>query len=384
MKILLYSHFWTPSVGGVETVASELAAGLARAGSEKTERFEVTLVTDTAAGAFDDRSVPFRVVRQPSLGTWLRELRAADIAELEGPALLPQFLAWILRKRVVLRHHAYQSVCPNGLLIVQTDRSLCPSHFMAGNYARCVDCNAANMSRSASRRSLWLTFPRRWLAKRATANVSVSQYVANTVHLTHSSVIWNGVPVVPAAAAITATAPVRFAFVGRLVHEKGVQVLLRAAAILAREDRPFEVIVIGDGPEREKLESLVRELQVSLHVRICGAKRGEDLDAALEGVAAVAMPSLWAETFGLAAVEQMMRGRATIVSDFAGLAEAVGDTGLKFPMGDADALAACMRRIIEDPSLAARLGAAARKRAETQLTAAQMCEKTATLYDSIR
>ena len=163
-----------------------------------------------------------------------------------------------------------------------------------------------------------------------------------------------------------------------------MQVLLRAAAMLAGEGRAFEVIVIGDGPERAPLESLVRELQVGAHVRFCGAKRGKDLDAALEGVAAVAMPSLWAETFGLAAVEQMMRGRATIVSDFAGLAEAVGDTGLKFPMGDADALAACMRQIIEDPSLAARLGAAARKRAETQLTAAQMCEKTATLYDSIR
>ena len=384
MKILLYSHFWAPSLGGVETVASELSAGLARAEPAKAKRFEVTLVTDTAAGAFDDRSVPFRVVRQPSLGTWLSELRAADIVELEGPALLPQFLAWILRKRVVLRHHAYQSVCPNGLLVVQTDRSLCPGHFMAGNYAKCVECNAANMSRSASRRSLWLTFPRRWLAKRAKANVSVSQYVANTVQLTHSSVIWNGVPVAPSEAAINIATPVRFAFVGRLVHEKGVQVLLRAAAMLAREGRPFEVIVIGDGPERAPLESLVRELQLGSHVRFCGAKRGEDLDAALDGVAAVVMPSLWAETFGLAAVEQMMRGRATIVSDFAGLAEAVGDTGLKFPMGDAGTLAACMRQIIEDPSLAARLGAAARKRAETQLTTAQMCDKTIALYESLR
>ena len=304
--------------------------------------------------------------------------------ELEGPALLPQFLAWILGKRVVLRHHAYQSVCPNGLLIVQTDRSLCPGHFMAGNYAKCIECNSANMSRAASRRSLWLTFPRRWLAKRATANVSVSQYVANTVQLPHSSVIWNGVAVAPLAGAVAGAASVRFAFVGRLVHEKGVQVLLRAAAALAREKRAFEVIVIGDGPEREKLESLTRELQLGAEVRFTGAKRGTDLDAALEGVAAVVMPSLWAETFGLAAVEQMMRGRATIVSDFAGLAEAVGDTGLTFPMGDADALAACMRKIIEDPRLAAQLGAAARKRAETQLTTSQMCEKTACLYDLLR
>src|ERR1700759_3869696 len=142
MKLLLHSHFWAPSVGGGETVATKLATGLAASDADAS-RHEVTLVTDTAAGAFDDRSVPFRVVRQPSLGTWLRELRAADIVELEGPALLPQFLAWLLGKRVVLRHHVYQAVCPNGLLIVQTDRSLCPGHFMAGNYSKCVECNAA-------------------------------------------------------------------------------------------------------------------------------------------------------------------------------------------------------------------------------------------------
>ena len=78
MKVLIYSHFWAPSVGGVETVATELATGLTASTGVGASPREITLVTDTAAGAFDDRSVPFRVVRRPSLGMWIRELRAAE------------------------------------------------------------------------------------------------------------------------------------------------------------------------------------------------------------------------------------------------------------------------------------------------------------------
>jgi glycosyltransferase involved in cell wall biosynthesis len=383
MRILLYSHFWSPSVGGVETVASELARGLTAAGSSGSSRpFEVTLVTDTPAGSFNDSNVPFRVVRKPSLSTWLRELRSADVVELEGPALMPQFLAWLLGKRVVIRHHGYQAACPNGLLVIQSDRSLCPGHFMAGNYKKCVDCNASNMTRAASWRSLWLTFPRRWLAEHATANVSVSQYVANILKLPRSSVIWNGVPPAPITE-IAFASPVRFAFVGRLVQEKGVQVLLHAAAALVHEDCVFEVVVIGDGPERRALETLARELQLEQRVKFLGEQRGDGLRAALDGASAVVMPSLWEETFGLAAVEQMMRGRMTIVSDAAGLAEAVADTGLKFSMGDAGGLAVCMRQVIEDPSLAVKLGTASRKRAESLLTSAHMLQKTMALYESI-
>ena len=68
MKLLIYSHFFAPSIGGVETLVLSLARGLAGLGAASGDsEFEITLVTQTHAGKFDDLSLPFRVVRRPSL-----------------------------------------------------------------------------------------------------------------------------------------------------------------------------------------------------------------------------------------------------------------------------------------------------------------------------
>ena len=59
----------------------------------------------------------------------------------------------------------------------------------------------------------------------------------------------------------------------------------------------------------------------------------------------------------------MMRGKAVIVADIGGLSEVVGDGGLKFPPGDSQALAVCIRKVIDNPRIAAALGSVARDRA---------------------
>ena len=73
MKLLFYSHHFAPSIGGVETVVLSLARGLAelRAPNGLPE-FDLTLIAETAAEDFDDRTLPFRVFRQPSLAQLLR------------------------------------------------------------------------------------------------------------------------------------------------------------------------------------------------------------------------------------------------------------------------------------------------------------------------
>jgi hypothetical protein len=74
------------------------------------------------------------------------------------------------------------------------------------------------------------------------------------------------------------------------------------------------------------------------------------LDELFSGVAAVVMPSLVGEVFGLVAAENMLRGKLLIVSDTGAPAEVVGDTGLVFTAGGASALALC-RHALDDPSL---------------------------------
>ncbi len=105
MKLLLYSHYFAPSIGGVETIVLSLARGLAelRAAGGARE-LEVALATRTAREKFDDSSLPFPVVRRAGFWELLRLVRRADIVHLAGPALLPLALGLLLRKPVVIEH----------------------------------------------------------------------------------------------------------------------------------------------------------------------------------------------------------------------------------------------------------------------------------------
>ena len=92
------------------------------------------------------------------------------------------------------------------------------------------------------------------------------------------------------------------------------------------------------------------------------------------------MPSLCEETAGLSAIEQMMRGRVVIVADIGGLGEVVGEAGLKFVPADSQALAACIRKVIDNPGLAASLGSLALKRATRLFKLSSMIERHVSLY----
>jgi len=100
-------------------------------------------------------------------------------------------------------------------------------------------------------------------------------------------------------------------------------------------------------------------------------------------VHAVVMPSVVEETAGLAAIEQMMRGRLVIASSIGGLPEIVGQAGLLFPPRDVVALATCMKRVIEDPNLVMSLGATARKQALAFFSYARTLEEHAQLYSKL-
>src|SRR5258705_7379673 len=110
VKLLLYSHFFAPNVGGVETSILSLARGLCNLRADHgAPEFEVTLLTQTAAQFFDDSALPFAVVRKPTLLRLWRLMRNADVVHVAGPALLPLLLARAAHKPVVIEHHGYQA-----------------------------------------------------------------------------------------------------------------------------------------------------------------------------------------------------------------------------------------------------------------------------------
>jgi hypothetical protein len=194
MKLLIYSHFFAPSIGGVEIAMQSLAAGLSEFRSAQGAReFEVTLATQTNASGFDDSALPFRVLRQPNLLQLWRMIRGSDVIHVTGPALPPMALGFLACKPMVIEHHGYQAICPNGLLVHQPDGSICPGHFQAGRYMECFQCRKSEISGLRSSISLLLMFPRHWLARKAAVNLAISNHLLERQALPRSSVVYHGI-----------------------------------------------------------------------------------------------------------------------------------------------------------------------------------------------
>ena len=360
MKLLLYSHFFAPSFGGVETVVLSLARGLSeRRDARGLAEFEVTVVTQTPAGHYDDSSLPFRVVRRPGHVQLWRLIRSCDVAHVAGPALAPVFLARLARKPYLIEHHGYQAICPNGLLFHHPANSVCPGHFQAGNYLECMNCNTKIEGRLGALRLLASTFLRRAGSCCAPANIAPSHHVAARLGLPRTAVTFHGVADPFAAAKGKKEAPAlensNFAYVGRLVAEKGVSVLLEAVRLLRAEGRAVKVLIIGDGPERVRLEKRIAASHLEPCIRITGFLSGE-------------------------ALEQMARGRLVIASAVGGLKEIVEGAGLVFPPGDSLALADTMRRVLDEPGLASSLAALGRQRVLQTFSFETMIDAHAGVY----
>jgi len=387
MRLLVYSHFFSPSVGGVETVVFNLARGLAELRlSDGQAEFKVTVVTQIPSEPLNDREFPFRVVRQPRLTQLWHLIRSSEVIHLAGPAFSPLALGMLARIPIVLEHHGYQSICPNGLLLHHPSNTVCPGHFKLRHYFECLRCNSFQSTWVRSCVSVLLMFPRCFLARRVAANVAVSQHVLNRIGgQPNASIVHHGIDTsldtkLICVPILAMGDKLCFAYVGRLVREKGISVLLEATRILRKENLNFEVRVIGDGPERPRLERQIMELEISSCVNVLGFLTGSALERALEDVGVVILPTVMEETAGLAVMEQMLRGRLVIASDIGGLSEVVAESGLRFPPGDAVALASAMREVIQQPSIIHSLGQKARSRALDSFSLERMVESHARIY----
>jgi glycosyltransferase involved in cell wall biosynthesis len=379
MKVLLYSRAFEPSAGGVQTIVLELALGLAslQPNGSAAEAIDVTVVTKTPGETERDGTQFFQIVRSPGIWKFLRLLHDADVVHLAGPALMPLSLALLLRKPIVLEHHGFQSACPNGLLFFEPTKTPCPGHFMAKRYTKCVECNQGRVGFVKSLQGLALTHVRRWLANRVAFNITPTDWLATILVLKRMKTVYHGISPGPAKAPGNLSND-KFAFQGRLVSTKGVGLLLQAAHGLQQARYKFHLKIIGDGPEQESLKSQAAGLDG--RVAFLGHVPEANVGDVLSDVATVVMPSLGGEVFGLVAAENMLRGKLLIVSDIGALREVVGDTGMVFRTGDDEGLALCMRKVMDNPSLAAPLGAAARQRAMKVFDRNSMIQRHVSLY----
>jgi len=109
----------------------------------------------------------------------------------------------------------------------------------------------------------------------------------------------------------------------------------------------------------------------------------EQVNRVCAGALCVAMPSLGGEVFGLVAAEQMMKGRAMVVTGGEALAEVVGEAGLVFPAGDAGALRQRLEQLLDERGLAVRLGTLGRRRAIDFFSVQRMIDGHFAAYDDV-
>jgi len=158
--------------------------------------------------------------------------------------------------------------------------------------------------------------------------------------------------------------------------------LLRAVAQLEADGRPIRVAVVGDGPGRVALERHALDLGIADRVRFTGFRRDSArLVAALD----VSVLLTYSEGFSNVVLESMAAGVPLLATDIAPNREAVHDGvhALLVPVGDVEATAAALRRLLDDSSLAAALGAAARDRARADFSLEAQGARMASLYERL-
>jgi rhamnosyl/mannosyltransferase len=371
MKVLQLAKFYPPECGGIESVVRELTEGLNRIGwptDVLCAHRQRRTVDESAPGAF-------RIVRAGSYGM------------LQSTSLAPSLIGWA--QRMAPSYDIVHVHMPNPLAALALWRARPQARIVVHWHSDVI----------SQRLALKAYEPlQRWLLARADAVVVTSQAYGEASRALQP---WRDkLAVVPlgisdnqgrtdpdrVAALRLAWSGRRIIFaLGRMAPYKGFDVLIEAAARLPDD---AVVLVGGTGPCLRRHRAHVARLGLGSKVHFLGPIPDDDLTTYHQAAHVFCMPSLTrAEAFGVAQLEAMSAARPVVCSavEGSGLAwvNQDGITGLTVAPGSPAALAAALRRLLAEPELAARLGAAARQRFLTRFTAATMVDETAALYQRI-
>jgi glycogen(starch) synthase len=298
LKVLLSSHAFFPSIGGIETVSALMAEEFCRLGHE------VAVVTQTAAEA--DEKFSYSITRHPSTRELFGLVGWCDIFWQNNLSLRTLWPALCLGKPVVITHQGSYCRQPAGLDVLQRIKHA--------------------------------------LVNRQTS-VAVSQFVASCFE-TRSIVIPN-----PYDARVFATRSGSerkgdLIFVGRIVSEKGLDILLESLVRLRSNALEPRLTVVGSGPELDATQHRARQLGLSPQVAFVGPKRSAEIAHILNHHKILVVPSRYNEPFGVVALEGIACGCVVVGSNGGGLPEAIGTCGITFPNGDSEALAKALETLL--------------------------------------
>ncbi|MEW6143676.1 MAG: glycosyltransferase family 4 protein [Thermodesulfobacteriota bacterium] len=389
MKILLVNDYGIP-LGGAEIQMLRLRQVLRERGHDArlfTSSVKNGYMNNEADYTCPGTASPFRTLLQTfnpwaylSLRKVIREFRP-DIIHVKifltqlSPLILP-----LLKNIPSLYHVAwYRPVCPTGTKLLP-DGSLCTVRAGMPCYR-----NGCLPVRDWAPLMVQLKLFGQWRSS-FNAILANSESVRDTLlqnGIGGVEVLHYGMPSKPDRASLDERPTVSFA--GRLVREKGVDVLLRAFAKTAGMVPSARLLIAGEGPEREKIKLMISDLRLASKVTLLGRLPNPKIDEAFNSAWVQAVPSLWAEPFGITAVEAAMRGTAVVASGSGGLREIVedGKSGFLVPPGDVDALAEKLLLLLKDKDLSASLGREGRIRAESRFGEQTFLNKLLDIYERL-
>lgn len=195
------------------------------------------------------------------------------------------------------------------------------------------------------------------------------------------AVLYNGITLdVPEASRERIDHDFIVGFVGRLSPEKGIDVLLRAAAELREHLPDIRVVIVGDGPERKKLSWLAKELGIGERVQFVGFQN--DVKRWMLGFDLLVLPSLKRESFGIVLLEAMACSRPVIGARVGGIPEIIEHekTGLLVEPGDAHDLAQKILWVDQHPHEALAMITAAKEKVREQFSREKMLRELESFF----
>jgi glycosyltransferase involved in cell wall biosynthesis len=354
VKVLLVPATYYPKVGGVEEATRQLARELRRRGDVVeilTNRWR-----DSGASGFVEDVWVSRVglpLPGATVGSRSRFILGGSRAAASVLSLVSRFRPDVVHLIAAGPSVAYFAALRRliGIPLVLT------SHGELG---------------IASDRILYRSRALRWglrrlLAGEADAVTACSRYVADELAAEFRScvevdVVPNGVDLEEFQVAPADEGRYLFA-AGRLVEQKGFDLLLDALAQAGPELGGLDLVIAGTGRDGPRLKNLTRELGLEGRVRWLGVVARDRLVSLLKGAELVAVPSR-AEPFGIIVLEAMAAGKPIVASRVGGIPEFADGTAFLVPPGDSVALASGLLRLARDEGLRALLGEAARRKAQ--------------------
>lgn len=345
MRVLLWAEMFWPSMGGGSQFTAELAVALRERGHTLTvitRRDEPDLADVDSFRGIPVHRFPFH--------------QALSLGNIDQMARLRQKVIELKRKFAADLIHT-MSFGASMLFQMDTSRTY-PAPLLV---TLCGEENSGNTIRDTVLHRVLQSAD--WVTAPSQATLEYAHKLVPTC-VSRSSVIHNAMEMPPLPPEPLPFDPPRLLYLGRLSPEKRVDLMLDALANLVTQRPSPQLVIAGDGPERERLERQTSRLGLRDHVQFLGWVTSCDVLTLINSVTLVLLASE-REAFGLSALEAAFMARPVVASRRGGLPEVVehGTTGLLIDELNAVSLAEAVAWLLEHPESASRMGRAARTRA---------------------